>query len=217
MATPMERPQLHVEGKDDQHSVLHILGQHGLSYQQKPVPQKYPEIKPMDGIEKLLESMAIAIKSGNDKPVGFILDADLSLSSRWQAVCQRLREADVDPPGQPPSIGFIGQSHKFQTRVGVWLMPDNQREGALEEFLKSLIHEPDRLIRAAEEATDNAQRLDARFPPERRSKAVIHTWLAWQEEPGKPYGTAITARYFLHDAPLAKIFVAWVRTLYQLD
>src|SRR5436190_24268592 len=28
------------------------------------------------------------------------------------------------------------------------------------------------------------------------SKALIHTWLAWQEKPGRPLGLAITARYF---------------------
>jgi len=32
------------------------------------------------------------------------------------------------------------------------------------------------------------------FIPNHKSKAVIHTYLAWQNEPGMPLGQAITAR-----------------------
>jgi hypothetical protein len=36
---------------------------------------------------------------------------------------------------------------------------------------------------------------ERRFGPLAEPKAIIHTWLAWQKEPGKPLGTAITARF----------------------
>lgn len=47
-------------------------------------------------------------------------------------------------------------------------------------------------------------------------KAMIHTWLAWQREPGRPMGLAITKRFLDPEAPSAMEFVAWVRRLFDL-
>ncbi|TAN53782.1 MAG: hypothetical protein EPN21_00560 [Methylococcaceae bacterium] len=55
---------------------------------------------------------------------------------------------------------------------------------------------------------------EQRFPAQDRSKALLHTWLAWQKEPGKPPGQAIWARYFNADAPDALILMQWIRTLF---
>ena len=54
----------------------------------------------------------------------------------------------------------------------------------------------------------------ASYPDGDVRKAVLHAWLAWQQEPGLPYGTAIRARYFMHDSPVAARFVAWFRRLF---
>jgi len=48
-------------------------------------------------------------------------------------------------------------------------------------------------------------------------KAQIHTWLAWQKEPGKPMGQAITKRFFDHTTPHAQQFMDWIRRLYGID
>ena len=37
-----------------------------------------------------------------------------------------------------PKAGFVGESVSYRTRVGVWLTPDNEREGTLEHFLETL-------------------------------------------------------------------------------
>ena len=47
-------------------------------------------------------------------------------------------------------------------------------------------------------------------------KAVLHTWLAWQQVPGLPYGTAMRARYFRDDSPAAQAFVSWFRTVFSI-
>ena len=46
-------------------------------------------------------------------------------------------------------------------------------------------------------------------------KAVLHAWLAWQQRPGRPYGTAITARYIGHDSPAALRFVEWFQRVFD--
>ena len=75
----------------------------------------------------------------------------------------------------------------------------------------------DSLLDYARESTENARAHGARYPETAGGtmKAVLHTWLAWQEEPGLPYGTAIRARYFRHDSPVAECFVKWFRRVFE--
>ena len=76
-------------------------------------------------------------------------------------------------------------------------------------FLKDLIEEADPLLPHAESATGTARELGARFGDADARKAVLHAWLAWQRNPGRPYGVAIKARFFRHDSDAAMRFVAW--------
>ena len=218
MAAAIERSRLHVEGDDDKNSLIHLLIRHGIDYDTKPWPAEYPEIKPIGGVDSLLEGIPTAVRVSDERPIGFVLDADSPLIDRWRSVLNRLKEVGVDTPAQPPAKGFIGESATFQTRVGVWLMPDNQHDGTLETFLKTLVDGGDSLIGHATSATKAAkEELKAEFVETDQEKAILHAWLAWQKEPGKPYGTAIRARYFRHDSPAAEAFVAWFKRLYGID
>ena len=93
-------------------------------------------------------------------------------------------------------------------------MPDNQQRGALEEFLIDLIPKDDCLLSLAESSTNEAREKGAKFSETKHQKAVLHTWLAWQKDPGRPYGWAITSRFFRHDSPTAQTFVTWYKRLF---
>ncbi len=43
----------------------------------------------------------------------------------------------------------------------------------------------------------------------------ILAWLAWQEEPGLPYGLAVSKHYFRHDMALAGRFVDWFKRVFD--
>lgn len=96
-------------------------------------------------------------------------------------------------------------------------MPDCRTdEGTLEYLLKTLVARGDPLWPHAEAYTDEATARGARFSETDRRKAITHCWLAWQEKPGLPFGTAITARYLNHDSPEALAFLAWLGRLYSI-
>ena len=96
-------------------------------------------------------------------------------------------------------------------------MPDNCHDGKLEDFLRLLIDEKDPLIDHATSATDVARKqFNAKFTEPDQIKAIIHSWLAWQEKPGEPYGTAIRAKYFGQNSKAATAFVAWFKKLYGI-
>ena len=208
--------QLRVEGPDDSHAIRHLLRRHGIDYDQKPLPQWFPSIEETRGKDTLLENVERSVRASSGRSVGFVLDANSSLQDRWNAIASRLRKLDLEMPDTIPPDGFVGKSATYGARVGVWLMPDNERDGALEHFLETLVAESDPLIEHARSATSQAKDLGARFADNdnAHTKAVLHAWLAWQENPGLPYGSAIRARYFRHDSPVAERFVAWFRQVF---
>jgi hypothetical protein len=215
MASLTARPKLHVEGSDDLNSIANLVERHGID---RRVNESAPEINPIGSVEELLAGIKPAVELSGGRVIGFVLDADASLAERWASVRDRLRDASVnDVPEKAPEDGFIGESSRYRSRVGVWIMPDNTKEGTLEQFLETLIPDRDDVIFShAKGCTSKAKELGARFHQKDQWKAIIHTWLAWQEVPGRPYGTAIKAKYFQHDSPTARKFVTWYAKLYGL-
>lgn len=204
-----------VEGTDDKHAIRHLLMQRGFGYGDEP-PPPLPILIPTEGIDGLLARIGVTVRSSTGRAAGFVMDTNDCPQDRWRDVASRLSEVGVDVDAEIPSAGFVGESRRYKTRVGVWLMPDNRRSGALEDFLADLVDSGDRLLSHAQKATGEAQTLGAKFREGDTQKAVIHAWLAWQRKPGLRYGTAIRARYFSHDTPAADSFVGWFRRLYQV-
>jgi hypothetical protein len=217
MPGSLEKPQLYVEGENDKHAIKHLLKKYEIDLDLKPLPREFPEIGCKSTVQNLLKLMVVAISGSRFRSVGFVLDADEPLEKRWDDVRGRLREAEVENvPDTPPADGFIGRAPLYQAQVGVWLMPDNQQDGKIENFLRMLVDENDSLIGHAQSATGTARQLGATFKDADEIKAVIYSWLAWQEEPGHPFGRAIAKRYFRPDRPIAAKFVSWFRRLYKI-
>ena len=210
---------LHVEGKDDVHAIIHLLLRHNIHCSREDVAVNIRCISE-DGLDesggrdKLLKAMEAAVKASTDRSVGFILDADEVAQDRWRAVRGKLNNVGLMLPDDIPKEGFVGETDTFKARVGVWLMPDNRQSGALEEFLQDLVDSSDPLLPIAQTSTDQAKNRGARFSNSDHLKAVLHAWLAWQECPGLPYGTAMKSLYFSHDSANALAFVEWFKRVF---
>lgn len=210
MPGAIQQSELHVEGADDKWSIINLLIRHGIDFDD--VNGNPPRVIDSGGVDRLLDGVRTAVKVSGGRNVGFVLDSDSPLTDRWRAVVSRLNQVDVSAPPSPPPEGFIAHSDTYNARVGVWLMPDNQQDGTLENMLETLIADDDALIDAARDAVDHAKILGAEFKDSDTINAVLHTWLAWQEEPGRPVGVAIRAHYFQrHDGPTALAFADWFK------
>jgi hypothetical protein len=197
---------LMVEGLDDEHVVKNICGQRQLG--------KIERIHPYGGKDPLIEGIDVRLKESDIGALGIILDADTDLHARWQAVASRLSAAGyADVPATPAPEGTVieSPSDSLLPRVGIWLMPDNQTPGILEDFLHFLVPTGDGLLAHVDQAIASIPIGQRRFSELREAKARIHTWLAWQEEPGKPFGQAISARYLDPNLPAANIFAGWLQ------
>jgi hypothetical protein len=143
------------------------------------------------------------------------VDADVDLQARWQPLRGILHQTGYELPQLPIASGMILSPNDLP-RVGIWIMPDNQLPGMLEDFAARLVAPSDSLWRRAELTVDAIPAEKRRFPAERIAKAKLHTFLAWQEEPGKPIGLAITAKYLDPNAIQAQQFIDWLRTLFMI-
>lgn len=93
-------------------------------------------------------------------------------------------------------------------------MPDNKSQGILEDFLRFLIPSDSLLFDHVSSSVAAIPDGEKRFTALAEPKALIHTWLAWQEEPGKPLGTSITARYLDPDVAQVDILIDWLKRLF---
>lgn len=200
------------EGPDDSNLLYHLLTRHELSEQ--------ISIKSGGGIEKLLATLPTELRLNSElERVGLVVDADTDLDARWMALQNVLQKVgEVDLPKTPAPEGTIVSIDQPDRTliVGVWIMPDNTLPGMLEDFISFLVPATDTLWRRAADCIAQIPAAERLFSPQHQSKVHLHTWLAWQKEPGKPMGQAITKRFLDPDAPHAQTLIDWLRRLFDL-
>ena len=93
-----------------------------------------------------------------------------------------------------------------------------KENGMLEDFATFLIPKDDSLLPEVDKVlTDIETRKLNRYNPTHHSKARIHTWLAWQKDPGTPLGWAVTKKYLSATPPICQDFVNWLNALYNAE
>lgn len=184
----------------------------------------------MKGIVPLLDIIEPRIINGRTTHCAIIVDADadvdnraLQLEARWQSLTHHLILSGVPSetiPVQPLQNGTLVRAIQIDRSisVGVWLMPNNQVTGMLEDFLGLLITSP-----AQQQLWQYVSQTQLNIPQEMRffteaheSKAKIHAWLAWQDEPGRPLGQSVTYNYIDSNHPQVDIFVNWLRATLEI-
>lgn len=198
--------KLLVEGNDDQHIIWAICRKYKL-------PERFDVID-CKGIDKLYNEIPVHLKTSDLQSIGIIIDADENLESRWQSLKSRLSK-DFSMPNIFPKEGLIVENDEG-VKLGVWIMPNNEEKGMIEDFIRFLIPEDDKLLPEINQflSAIEAQGIH-KYNEIHRSKAKIHSWLALQEAPGIPMGQAITRKYLTTDTEDFKVFLAWLKKLFD--
>jgi hypothetical protein len=206
--------RLLVEGKkDDQHAIIHLLMRHSYSWvstEEHPCPY----VDPMGNVDELLKRETVTTAVRNYQRLGLVLDADNKGPARWNSLRDSFAIEGIELPSQPERDGTI-LKRPGGRRIGLWLMPDNIAEGTLEDFLLTLLPEGD-LRQHADSSTKKAREL-GQLPLKDHSKGVVYAWLAWQKEPGLPFGTALKGEFLGHESPVAQRFVGWFQRLFTTE
>ena len=190
-----------VEGRDDRHVAQHIWSRHTGAFSLSVLEK--------DGIENLLNSIRNEVRVPGRYAVGIMVDADDDPGARWQAVANRLREVDIQPPNSPDPDGTIIEG---TPRVGIWLMPDNASAGELEDFISDMIPANDPVWPLSADYIDGIPAAHKKFSANKETRAKVHAWLAARENP-RPMGQAIRARDLEIGGALCQRFVRWLDNL----
>ena len=205
MARPNSQSSDHVllvEGQDDKHVVRHLCHRH------ESTPSF--SISDKDNITQLLESIGPEINVSGRQAVGILVDANDDVTGRWNAIQNRLRRADIEPPLSPSPDGTIIQA---KPRIGIWLMPDNTSAGELEDFVTKMIPTEDPVWPLSLSYIEGIPEADRKFSEKKKLRAQLYAWLAAREDPRR-MGLAIRARDLKVDGDLSKKFVAWLNELF---
>ena len=204
--------KLLVEGKDDLYVTASIRDTHKLV--------DNFEIVDCEGVDKMPDQIIARIKRQRPEinAIGIVLDADQDLQARWNSIRDVLSKEGYLVPISPAKDGTLIEGTGRNPTIGIWLMPDNLQSGMLEDFVRYLIPEDDLLSPYVSDVLTQleGQVIESLYNPKsHRAKALIHTWLAWQKDPGTPMGLALTKTYLNHNADLCQRFVNWLNLLFN--
>lgn len=175
------------------------------------------DISSEGSITKLKTSFKMHLKSSNVlRKLWVIIDADTSYACAWQSIRDILvRSGKYNPPVQLCPDGLIlTPIDDNDLIVGVWIMPNNQDIGMLEDFMMGIIPEENMLLNEAETVITNLEKKNIqKYKNVHRAKAKLHTWLAWHDEPGDSIHVAIRKHLFSRDKELVIAFRTWLMEL----
>lgn len=194
-----------VEGKDDLHVFSNIFEKHSVKRSFKPEDK--------DG-DEIYKSIPIYLKT-DVSTIGIVIDADENINSKWNKLKSILSASGYELPKLPSPTGTIIKKESFP-KVGIWIMPDNNANGMLEDFVKQLVPKDDLLMDYVEHSLDKLEIKGInKYKAVHKSKARIYTWLAWQETPGTPMGLAIKKTFLDTNKELCLKFVDWINKLFN--
>ena len=208
MATLNFPSLLLVEGTGDKHVIRELWLSH---HSDTEIPF---QIEPADGIDNLLARVEAEVEVEGRTAIGFVLDADNEIEDMRRALTDRLHRAGLATieTREWDSLGLV-KEREGGPRVGAWLMPDNTRNGEIEDLLWAMIPEQDALRELAINYVAEVIHTDRRFPEPKKRRAEVHSWLAVQQQP-YPTGQAVRAGKLDANAPIATAFVRWLDKLF---
>jgi hypothetical protein len=205
------------EGPDDANLLYHLLKRYSISIAERGrIGAGGIDIREGGGIDNVMATIPVWLKRSELQRLGIVIDANSDIVARWHALQNVLRNVGyLTVPPTPSTSGTIITQADLPT-VGIWLMPNNMQPGMLEDFVRALVPDTDLLWSRVEQCVQQIPKAERQFPAHHLIKAHVHTWLAWQEEPGKPMGQALTKQYLDADAWQAWQLIDWIQQLFEL-
>ena len=220
---PPERVLL-VEGQDDKHLVWQIcrrepslFSTYRTGYELWVTLLQPPTtflISEKGNRSELLKSIRQEMVVRDRKAVGILVDSDSSIATAWADVWREIANTGIQQPGSLNHSGTIVPATNHHPSVGVWLMPDNQVNGELEDFAVRMVPSNNQVWPLSSNYIHQIPTQHQKFTPAKADKAILYAWLAALQEPGR-VGAAVGAGALDISGQLCQGFVAWLTKLFS--
>jgi hypothetical protein len=137
--------------------------------------------------------------------LGITRDADASVAPVFQGICGLLHLNGL------PAPATAGQIAPGPPRVGVFIMPDNRREGMLEDLCLDAVLS-DGAMPCVDDYFRSVSQNTSRQPSP-MAKARVHAWLASQADPDLRLGEAAKRDYWPWNTAAFQTLIQFLRGL----
>ena len=165
-----------VEGQNDQHLVLH------LCRRADPELSNRFDFHDAQGRTAVINSVRNLVNRPDLTGVGFLLDGDETPQEHWRQVIERIADAypEMQLPSTPEPTGTIIPADPAfgSPRIGIWVMPDNETAGELEDFVIQMIPAGDPVWPRSQDYIAGITLADRKFAENKIAKSEVHAWLA---------------------------------------
>ncbi len=171
------------------------------------------------GVFITLRQLLLGLMSEDSQPkrLAAIVDADYDITNGlgFQKTLEQVKtiaaEHDFDLSATH-SNGFIFRNGELA--FGLWIMPNNKRDGMLEDFIKTCIKSDEQVL-----FNHASQTIQAISEPKfdktiHLTKAEIATWLAWQKTPGHGFYAAVKDDLLQTDHDLFQELQRWLKQIF---
>lgn len=196
-----------VEGKTDEFLIGILLREFGINQ---------PTLTGCGGKKEAVRDFEELVKGTGDF-AGIIVDADTSAANLWNSIRSRLLRSDLRFEGHrnsddiPFSLQKKGLILNTRPRIGVWIMPNNEGEGEVEDFIIDLISSNDKIWKLADEYIEKVCSVDSTM--KKKSKAKLNSWLA-ACDPNRQPGAALDVKRLNRNSENWKNFESWAKRLF---
>jgi hypothetical protein len=204
-----------VEGVDDWHAFHHIV--RSITNREAIFDIGYcgNDVAVLDRLS------SVVVGSETTKSIlGAVLDADAGkgVKARLGSIRHSLESA-YEVPEVFPTEGLILRPKSTRIDrdrlpvIGVWLMPDNVRDGIFEDLLcAAMTPESENYIsKVVDKAKEDRM---ASFRDVERTKSIVKTHIAWQDPKTKNLGEAISGKQFNNLGTACQPFLNWLNRLF---
>lgn len=169
---------------------------------------------------ELLKLIPSEVNRPEIEVLGIITDANDDIYARCDSIKHRLSVAGINLATEFPKyegtienciVAFDGENERT-IRIGIWIMPDNQSNGELEDFIAEMIPKNDSVWPRSQNYIDDIPQKDRDFKDKKITRAKVYAWLATRKDPVL-MGTAISAKHLKTDVQMCLDFKEWLRKL----
>lgn len=155
------------------------------------------------------------LKDANVEALGIVVDADSDAEARMHSFRGLFPDDLVEEESPDPHSIIATAGGKS---VGLFVMPGGGRRGMLETLLSAEISNLQPKLHAhAESSTRLSKQHGAAFKDADFDKALVHTWLAWQKDPGQAPHIRARGGDFKPSTDGWRLFFEWFTRLFQLE